>query len=35
MLKVIEKLQQKAVEMLESGEVDVVLGYTKGTEPYQ
>lgn len=35
MLKITEKLQETAAQLLESGEVDLVLGYTKGSEQNQ
>jgi len=35
MFKITEKLQQIAIKLLESGEVDLVLGYTQGNEPCQ
>jgi ferredoxin len=35
MFKITEKLQQTASKLLASGEVDLVLGYTKGNDPCQ
>jgi len=35
MFKITEKLQERAAKLLESKEVDVVLGYTKGSQTHQ